>query len=183
MKKVRGAAMVEFAIIALLFFVLLFGIIEFARAMFTWNTMVEATRRGARVAAVCPASLTGMNQAKRAAIFDSTPEDGTESLLGLTANNIIVEYLDSAMDEITPLDDDDVASLTYDDIAFVRVRISQSDPDDIEHTLIIPGFNKIIKLPPLVTTLPAESLGRINEISPVTTRACYGVTCTAGGCS
>ncbi len=56
MKTQRGAAMVEFALIALLFFIILFGIIEFGRAFFTYNTLVEATRRGARVAAVCPAS-------------------------------------------------------------------------------------------------------------------------------
>nr|WP_305907145.1 TadE family protein [Methylomarinum sp. Ch1-1]MDP4519872.1 pilus assembly protein [Methylomarinum sp. Ch1-1] len=58
-KLQRGASMVEFALIALVFFTLIFGIIEFARVMFVYNTLVEATRRGARVAAVCPVSAGG----------------------------------------------------------------------------------------------------------------------------
>ena len=49
----RGAALVEFALVAMIFFVLLIGIFEFGRVMFTWNSAVEATRRGARLAVVC----------------------------------------------------------------------------------------------------------------------------------
>ena len=49
----RGAAVVEFALVAMIFFVLLIGIFEFGRVMFTWNTAVETTRRGARLAVVC----------------------------------------------------------------------------------------------------------------------------------
>jgi Flp pilus assembly protein TadG len=37
----------------MIFFVLLIGIFEFGRVMFTWNSAVEATRRGARLAVVC----------------------------------------------------------------------------------------------------------------------------------
>jgi Flp pilus assembly protein TadG len=48
-----GAAVIEFALIGLLFFILLFGVIEIGRVMFTWNAAAEATRYGARVAAVC----------------------------------------------------------------------------------------------------------------------------------
>lgn len=52
-KHQAGAAAVEFALIAIVFFMLLFGIIEFGRVLFTWNSAVEATRYGARVAVVC----------------------------------------------------------------------------------------------------------------------------------
>jgi len=51
--KQGGAAAVEFALIAILFFSLLLGILEFGRVLFTWNSAVEATRYGARVAVVC----------------------------------------------------------------------------------------------------------------------------------
>ena len=36
--------MVEFAIVALLFFSLLLGIMDFGRLLFTWNAAAEATR-------------------------------------------------------------------------------------------------------------------------------------------
>lgn len=52
-KKQRGVAAVEFALIAIVFFTLLLGILEFGRVLFTWNSAVEATRYGARVAVVC----------------------------------------------------------------------------------------------------------------------------------
>ena len=45
--------MVEFAIVAFLFFALLVGIMDFGRMLFTWNAAAEATRWGARIAVVC----------------------------------------------------------------------------------------------------------------------------------
>lgn len=52
-RKQRGAAAVEFALIASLLFMLLFGIMEMSRVLFYWNTAAEATRLGARLAVVC----------------------------------------------------------------------------------------------------------------------------------
>jgi hypothetical protein len=48
-----GVAAVEFALVAILFFTLVLGVAEWARALFVWNSAVEATRFGARVAVVC----------------------------------------------------------------------------------------------------------------------------------
>ena len=48
----RGAAMVEFAIIAPLLFALIFAIIDFGRALFLMNNLTSAVREGARLAAV-----------------------------------------------------------------------------------------------------------------------------------
>lgn len=48
----RGAALVEMAIVVVLFFVLVFAIIEFARAIFSWGVAVETTRAAARYAIV-----------------------------------------------------------------------------------------------------------------------------------
>lgn len=45
-----GAALVEFAIVFLIFITLVFAIIEFTLAVFQWSRMVEATRAGARFA-------------------------------------------------------------------------------------------------------------------------------------
>jgi Flp pilus assembly protein TadG len=48
-----GAAAVEFALVSTVFFMLLIGTIEMGRLLWTWNAAVEATRKGARMAAVC----------------------------------------------------------------------------------------------------------------------------------
>ena len=50
----RGAAAVEFAIVATIFFMLVFGIIDFGFAFHSWNNAVNAAREGARLAAVDP---------------------------------------------------------------------------------------------------------------------------------
>lgn len=47
----EGAALVEFALIAIVLFTLLFGIIEFGLAFRDWLSVTSATREGARVAA------------------------------------------------------------------------------------------------------------------------------------
>lgn len=51
-KNKRGAAMVEFALVLPLFILLVFGIIEFGRAFYTWSLMSEAVREGARAGVV-----------------------------------------------------------------------------------------------------------------------------------
>jgi Flp pilus assembly protein TadG len=47
-----GAAAVEFAIVATLFFLLVFGIIDFGFAFHSWNNTANAAREGARKGAV-----------------------------------------------------------------------------------------------------------------------------------
>lgn len=49
----RGVAAVEFALIAIVFFTLLLGIMEFGRWLFMMNAANEATRLGARLGVVC----------------------------------------------------------------------------------------------------------------------------------
>lgn len=46
----RGVAAVEFAIVAVIFFTLFFGILELARAMYLCNTLQEVTRRAVALA-------------------------------------------------------------------------------------------------------------------------------------
>lgn len=48
----KGAAAVEFAIVASIFFMLVFGIIDFGFGFHTWNATANAAREGARRAAV-----------------------------------------------------------------------------------------------------------------------------------
>ncbi|MDR7151497.1 hypothetical protein J2W49_003473 [Hydrogenophaga palleronii] len=55
----KGVAAVEFALIAVLFFTLLLGIMEFGRWLFLLNGANEATRLGARLGVVCSIETTG----------------------------------------------------------------------------------------------------------------------------
>ena len=51
-KNDRGVAMIEFAIIAILFFTLIFGIIEFAWLFNGYITLEAAAKEGARIAII-----------------------------------------------------------------------------------------------------------------------------------
>lgn len=68
----RGAALVEMAIVILVFLMLVFGILEFARAIFEWSRLVEATRSGVRYAIVNDPACN---------IFDETWESGDPQYL------------------------------------------------------------------------------------------------------
>jgi len=48
MRGSRGQSLVEFALILPIFLVVMFMIVEFGRALFTYNILVSATRAGAR---------------------------------------------------------------------------------------------------------------------------------------
>jgi Flp pilus assembly protein TadG len=48
-----GATAVEFALVLLIFLTFLLAVTDFSRMLYTWNAANEATRAGARYAAVC----------------------------------------------------------------------------------------------------------------------------------
>ena len=48
----KGQSLVEMALVCMIFFFLLFGILEFARALYYYNTIVQNTRAAARWAVV-----------------------------------------------------------------------------------------------------------------------------------
>ena len=48
----RGASMVEFSIIAFLFFILIGGLVDFAIGFYQWNTASKGLQQGARLASV-----------------------------------------------------------------------------------------------------------------------------------
>ncbi len=66
-REEKGAAAVEFAIVATLFFMLVFGIIDFGFAFHSWNNAVNAAREGARTAAVDPSVTDITNRVRTAA--------------------------------------------------------------------------------------------------------------------
>lgn len=140
----RGTTTVEFAIIGLLAMTVLLGLIEFSRLIFTVNALNEATRRGARMAAVCPINDPAI---ARAAVFSSGGATSTV-INNLTTANVIVEYLNRNGAPIA------ASAATFTQIHFVRVRIT-----NLTHQLLIPLFNLTFTLPEYPSTLPRESLG------------------------
>lgn len=159
MKKcARGTVTVEFAIIAAALFIVLFAVIELARIIWVWNTADEATRRGARVAAVCPINSTVVPDVT---IF-SDPENPSDSpiLLGLTTGDVSVSYLEG---------DGTTETTNLQAIRYVRVAII-----DYEITPLIPFVDTTFTLPPFSTTLPSESLGFIPGTDPPVC-SCYGI--------
>jgi hypothetical protein len=162
MKRMRGVYVVEFAIVGLMLFVLLFGVVEMGRLFFTVNALDEVVRRGTRLAAVCdiqePVIL-------RRAIFNAANDSGASSL---------VSSLDTADVSLTYLDANGavVASPNDGGVGFSSIRYVQLSIVNFPFTLLIPGFGGAFNLPAFRATLPRESLGRhaesgvVPEITP-----------------
>ena len=131
MKKQSGAAMVEFAIIALVFFTVVFGLIESARLFFTLNTLTEMSRRGARLATVCPPDDAKITKA----LLFNNPTSGSTATSGIlpfiTSSNVRVLYLDKTGSAICNYD-----NTKFGQISYVAVQII-----DYTHNFIFPPFN------------------------------------------
>lgn len=52
LRNESGTSSVEFTLVALVFFLFVFGIVDFGRAMWQWNAAAKATQMGARFAVV-----------------------------------------------------------------------------------------------------------------------------------
>ena len=187
MRPQKGAAMVEFAIIALLFFTVLFAAIETGRWMFNWNTLVEATRRGARIATVCP---LGDPYIKVAAVFGNTalPDAAQNSpiLNGLSTSQVSITYykivenpagsgIGNYIDHpvcsepaISPIPAcSSISAIEASYIKLVSVSISYN------HSFIAPVIGGIlgnIYAPTFRTLMPVESLDSVLQKSP---NLCY----------
>lgn len=162
-----GTTIVEFAIIGALFFTVLFAVIEFGRLLFTWNTLTEATRRGARVAAVCPVPppQANVDAIKCAALFNpsgglscTSPCAGSPIFGDLNLGNINVQYLDTNAVTLAPNAD---VTLFFNKIRYVKVSIT-----GYVYTMLIPPLLPGLNIAPFTapsfeTTLPRESLGTI----------------------
>jgi hypothetical protein len=147
-KNQGGLYIVEFAVVGLAALIVLFGTLEVCRMMFTVNVLEEATRRGARIAAVC----TVDNEAiARVTVFAASGETDSPILPDLTIANVEVQYLDDAG---VPINDYATDDNRYMDIEYVRVQII-----NYTHNMIIPTFDLSFQTRAYPTTIPRESLG------------------------
>lgn len=148
-----GLTSVEFAIIGGLLMMVVFGVAEFGRALYTMNLLTEGARRGARLAAVCP---VGDPKPASAAVFAAGGGSST-FVPGLTTANARVEYLDSNGNPIAN------AAANFGLIRYVRVSIV-----NFSLPLLIPFVMPVMQLSGFSSTLPRESLGvpRAGAIQP-----------------
>ena len=152
----QGTSAVEFALVAIVFFTLLLGIIEFGRLFYVWNTVQEVTRRAAREAVVRWEDQA--NNVKVMALFGSTNlPAGAE----ISTSNISIEYLNSSGVRPSPFPlkpaDNISACLSSSATCISDVRVS------ITGTSYVPMMGLFtflsIPIPPSTVTMPAESLG------------------------
>ncbi len=156
MKKMRGVATVEFAIVGGVLLMVIFGCLEFGRATYTLAALNEGTRRAARLAAVCP-----VNDTKIALAVDFS---GTAGIAGFNdtlypGGNVKLEYLDATGTLL--------AVPTAGAVNYVRVGIA-----GYNIPLFIPGLNVAITSPPFTATLPSESMGLVVSGANVVSTAC-----------
>ena len=151
----EGVVMVEFAIIGLLFFIILFSVFEFSRLLFVWNAVADATRLGARAAAVCIIDTGDIDEIENIARWDPTGSGVSPILpINIDASNIRVRYLDENGDQV--VNPDPAVYATFIQIRYVEVSIT-----NYEHDLLIPVLGGTVTLPPFTTTRPREALGII----------------------
>jgi len=141
-ERQKGLTSVEFAIVGVFLFVIVFAILEFGRVLFTLNVLQEGARRGARVAAVSPRDSPAIAQA---ALFVGESLEGLPMLDGATVD---IRYLDR---DAGPPED-------FDHIQYVRVSVTAP-----AIKLRIPLVSPTITPPVYSSTLPRESLGVVPD--------------------
>ena len=84
----RGAALVEFAMISVVLMILIFGIIDFGRALYTKNSLTNAAREGGRYAAVLLAPEANTSAIQDTVIAHMSPLGGAS----LTRDEVVVSF-------------------------------------------------------------------------------------------
>jgi Flp pilus assembly protein TadG len=158
----RGSTIIEFAVVASAFFLMLIAICAGAALYFTHNALVEATRRGARYAASQPASTPAgvptpptanssvidvgpsLAAIRNYTIYGNAAGTGTK-LVNINPANVHVQYQNFGVGQ-----------------GSVSVYVT-----GYTYNFSIPGINEQISMPSYRTTFAGESAG----------------TCPAGACS
>ncbi len=153
----RGTTIAEFAIVALVFFTLIFGIIEFGRLLYTHNALADATRRGARYAAMHPAAdlAAVKNQVVYGAngTFDDDGKPTSAPLVsGLTPEMVDVTFEGEDLDGDPETEPSGFGS----NLGTATVKIN-----GYAFNLMIPLVGQSIQMGDYATTLSAESAGAI----------------------
>lgn len=148
-RKSKGIAILEFTLVSTALLIVLFGIFEIGRYIYSVQMINEVTRKAARLATVCHVSDRN-NIANMSSIVKSLPA-------GVSSSNLVISYLDK--------DENEVASpeTNVGDIKFVRAKIT--NVNYTFYNVLISFSNNSNILPEFETTLPAENLGVLRYVS------------------
>lgn len=182
-----GVAAVEFAILAIVFFLLVFSVLELARAMYVFNTMYEATRYAADAASMTSHRDTdALDRVRQAAIFRTSRG---ELILGTPINdgNVRIDYMALRRREDGSMFLQEIDSGALPDstrhnrelcmtdpnaptcIRFVRARICADDGDTCSPALfrpIVTLLPTIFHVPRATTIRPTQSFGATPDGTP-----------------
>ena len=140
-KSEHGQAIVEIAMVLVIFLFTIFGVTEFSRVMYTYGTLVQSTRAAARWAVVN--NSTDLDKAKNIAVYgDPNTLSGKALLSGLTPSNVSVSI------ENIEVDSNNVPITQK-----ISVRIT-----GYQFRFLVPLVPNIT-IPALETSLYAESMG------------------------
>jgi hypothetical protein len=187
-RRQSGVAAVEFALLALWFFGLVFGIIEVVRIVYVYNTLQEVTRRAAASAVtIFPRDTARLDAARYDAVFRASP--GSLVLAPpVTSDYVRIDYMALTRDSTGAMSLAEIPSGSLPTcpgqnrqictgnpnapncIRFVRVRVC--DPaatGDCIAAISAPLFGTSqlrVKLPMATTLANAETLGYIPGTPP-----------------
>lgn len=159
-----GAAILEFALVAVLLLTLVFGIISFGLVLSFKQDMTRAAAEGARAAAVAlPSTTTGASDSRRLAAVDATNEAVSE--LNRTCNSgdgmtCVVQIHDC---DVTPAPND------HSPVPDTNGYAGNAEPDCVTVRLVYDhaGHPLTASLPMIKPFLPetlrASSVVRLNE--------------------
>ena len=133
----RGTSLVEFSIAVTVFLTVMFGVIEFGRALWVHNALADAARRGARYATVSKASEA--DKVKNVVVYGNPDGTGDPMVPNLTTTNVEVNYSGFGLNKGT-----------------VSVSVT-----NYQFQFVIPIVGTTITMPNYTTTLTGESVGLI----------------------
>ena len=100
-----GQSLVEMALVCMIFFFLLFGILEFARALYYYNAIIQNTRAAARWAVVNVlnnSDTADITSTKNIVLYGSPTGSGNPQIPGMTAAMVNVLVAPLELDNSTP---------------------------------------------------------------------------------
>lgn len=177
-----GVAAIEFALVAIVFFTIVFGTIEVLRMLYVYNTLQEVTRRAASSAAhVYPTDGPGIARVRQAAIFRTSP-GGLALAPPVTDAHLQLSYLALIRDPVSKaLTMTPIATGALPDSAARNRQICMADPNAancirlvqvricgtegigecprVQSRLLMPIVDMRVPLHHATTIVPVESFG------------------------
>jgi Flp pilus assembly protein TadG len=167
LRRQRGLAAIEFALVGLAFVIALFVLVEATRVVYMLSMLSQVTRMVARAAIVTSPTAAALKPAKVKAIVAGPDDRSTAFGTDVTVDTIQVKYLGFDLNPV-PAPASGNANIAACTAApkgpacarFVQVQLCQAgtDCDHLEFKPALPLL-ATIRVPTFLTILPVQSLG------------------------